>query len=535
MISSSQCVVAVALFAASIATPAVAATIPDDTTRTIAPGDPGVRPFWNAHSRRFIYAPAFDLPAIEGAASYRFTIVAADGNSTTFTADRPTAALSPVWNAVPEGVTTLRVEALDAAGQVVKLAGERTFYRSPGFSGVVDEPLRPYDEAARDGLRAIFQAPNVQHWLTHGQHDRTYRLYNYPNKVMGGVIRAMAAYAQVAKDEADRAAALTIGRRVGDHLINLRLPADVPYAHVPPTYSLDVDKPFPVTKNRVKNRWLMVTSAIDAAFGFLDLHDVTGDAKYLDAATAIADTLAKTQEADGTWPLMIDWKTGDPVAPQRLIPTWIIFFFDRLDRQYELTQYREPRARAWTWIERNPLRTYQWDGQFEDVALWPPYANLSREQACDVAVLLLSEPNVATERVAQAEDLLRFAEDQFVIWTPVKDPKGFDATTKRSDAAAVFLPPCVLEQYHCYAPVARSSAVQIAAYLKAHVVTKNETYLAKARALANGLVTGQAWASKAHNAGGEIPTWIMTDRYLNWLNNSFYAADAVRNVAAAGR
>lgn len=521
--------VAIALLSAVAAANPVA----DDTTRPVAPGEHGFRPFWNNHARRFIYAPAFDLPEVTGAASYRFILRCADGRSRQFAAASPTVPLSPVWGDVPEGVTTLLVDGLDSSGKVIGSSGERTFYRSPGFDGHAGDPTRPYADAARDGLAALFRNPSVQHWLTHGTLDRNYRIYNYPNKVMGGVIRAMATYSQVAANERDREAALNIGRRVADYLLDRRLPADARYAHVPPTYSLDVANPYGVTKERVAKRWLFVLSATDAAFGFLDLHDATKDPKYLEAVKSIADTFVRTQESDGTWPLMIDWQTGEAVAPQRLIPTWVIFLFDRLERQYHLTGYRNARARAWEWIERNPLRTYQWDGQFEDVKLLEPYGNLAREQACDVAVLLMSEPGVSPERLAQAEDLLRFAEDQFVVWAPVKDPDGFGAVVKRTRESRVFITPCVLEQYNCYQPVARSSMVLINTYLKAYEVTGKDAYFAKARALTNGLLKGQAWAARAHNAGGEIPTWLMTDRYSNWLNNSFYAAEGVRTFGLA--
>ena len=71
---------------------------------------------------------------------------------------------------------------------------------------------------------------------------------------------------------------------------------------------------------------VMVPSAIDAAFAFLDLHDLTHDQKYLDAATLIADTFVNTQQPDGTWPLMVDYTTGKETNPNRLIPTWVIFF-----------------------------------------------------------------------------------------------------------------------------------------------------------------------------------------------------------------
>jgi hypothetical protein len=503
-----------------------------EAVRPIAQGGVAGRPFWNGHARRFIYPPAFDFAEVAGAARYRFTLECADGRSRELQAERPTAALSPVWLRLPEGRTMVRVEGLDGSGKVVGEAGKRDFYRSPAFSGVAEEPVRPYAEAARDGLGAIFAAPHVQHWLVDGKPDRTYERYCYPNKVMGGLVRAMAAYSRVAEKEEDRKTAIEIGRRVADHLLTLQFAAETPYANVPPTYSIDVDKPGPA-KSRFAKHWLMVPSAMDAGFAFLDLYNVTKDEKYLAAAKAIADTFVQRQEADGTWPLVVNWQTGEADDPQRLVPTWVIIFFDRLERQYQLADYRASRQRAWRWIEEHPLKTYQWDGQFEDVLPRKPYVNLAREQACDVAVLLMSEPQASSERIAQAEELLRFAEDQFVVWSPVRDPAGWNGIGERKkDAAAQnWITPCVLEQYACYLPVARSSAVLINAYLKAYAVTKREVYLAKAKTLANGLIKGQAWLAEKHDGKGEIPTWLKTDKVLNWLNNSFYAAEAVERVA----
>ena len=60
------------------------AATPDDTTQVVRPGIPGERPFWNINAHRFIYAPAFDLPEVEGAASYRFAIKAAGGRELMF-------------------------------------------------------------------------------------------------------------------------------------------------------------------------------------------------------------------------------------------------------------------------------------------------------------------------------------------------------------------------------------------------------------------------------------------------------------------
>ena len=511
------------------------AQVPDDTSRPVRPGEPGVRPFWNNYALRFIYAPAFDLPKVDGATNYRFKIDAHHGRTHTFFASQPFAPLTPVWEQVAEGYTTLSVQALDAAGKEVGQPARRVFYRSPGFPGQAADPLKPYAQAGREGLKALFDAPHVRHWLTDPKPDRTYARYCYPNKVIGGLLRGMTAYAKVAESKQDRAAALKIARATADYLLSLRYPADAAYPNVAPTYALNVNKPAGannLTRNRVEKRWLLIPSICDAVFGYLDLYDATKDAKYLDAARAAADTLAKTQESDGTWPLMADWKTGNAVAPNRLIPTWVIFLFDRLDRQYGLTQYRDARARAWDWIVANPLRTYQWDAQFEDVQLREPYVNLAREQACDVAVLLLDDTGRTDEHVKQAEELIRFSEDQFVCWAPVTDVPGWrKAMPRRYQNADIWILPGVFEQYVCYGPVARSGAVLINTYLKAHQATGNPTYLEKAKALGNGMLAGQQDAAENWATRGEIPTWNMKRKPINWLNNSYYAAEAVLNLA----
>ena len=88
--------------------------------------------------------------------SYRFTIQPKDGEPLSFTADRPTQALSRVWNDVPEGLTTVVVEGLDASGKVVGQAGERTFYRSPepGAASFVEIG----DRVKRDQVLCIIEA-----------------------------------------------------------------------------------------------------------------------------------------------------------------------------------------------------------------------------------------------------------------------------------------------------------------------------------------------------------------------------------------
>ena len=501
-------------------------------TRPVHSGMPNVQPFWNTHAARFIYPPAFEFARVNGATRYRFTIECSDGSKRDFLADSPWAPLSPVWNQIPEGFTRVRIDAIGDKDKGLSACGDRTFYRSPGFSAPTTRATVSYKDAGRAGLKAIFDAPHVRHWLIDGKPDRTYARYCYPAKVMGGLMRGMVAYSRIAQSQHDRDDALQIAKNVADHLIEISIPVGDALSAFPPTYSLDVDNPVPAARERAPARWLMVPSAADTALGYLDLYQATHDQRYLDAAKRIAATYARTQESDGTWPLQADFKTGKAIAPQRTVPTWIIWLFDRLSRDYGVSEYATVRDRAWKWIEDNPLKTYQWDGQFEDVKPRGPYENLAREQACDVAVMLFADSKDHPERAAQADELLRFAEDQFVVWSPVKFPQQWEqAMPNRRKHMAVWITPCVLEQYACYDPVARSNAIVMNTYIAGYKATGNKDYLARAEALAGGMIEAQKWLARDYNGNGEIPTWQMRNKPINWLNNSYYAADALLNLA----
>ena len=47
----------------------------EQARRPVRPGEPGARPFWNAHSKAFIHPPAFDFDEKAGAKQYRLEIV----------------------------------------------------------------------------------------------------------------------------------------------------------------------------------------------------------------------------------------------------------------------------------------------------------------------------------------------------------------------------------------------------------------------------------------------------------------------------
>lgn len=492
----------------------------------IRPGVPGRVPFWNGHARRFIHPPAFELEERSGARLYRLTAKSlVDSGSRSFYAPVPWAPLTPIWEDLPVGGVELTVEALSSiAAPPLGVVGRRRFVRSAPFAGATARPAGSFGDAARRGLSAVFHAEAVQYWLRADTPDPAYRLNCYPAKMNGALIRGMVAYAGLTADAAEAQAALQIARRAADFLIGISLDDEAVYRDFPPTYWLGVDAPTRVAVQRVDE--LMTHYATDAAFGYLDLFDATGEERYLAAAVAIADTYRRTQEADGTWPLLVSAGDGRALAENRLVPTWVVVLLRRLRESHGLEGYEDTCARAFSWILDHPVATFRWDAQFEDITPQAAYRNLSREQACDVARLLLGAADEDPAFVSLARELLDFSEDQFVVW---ELPPRLDA--ERGDGIwqppASTITPCVLEQYSCYLGVARSSAILIETFLTAFEITGEALYRDKARALASGLLTAQE-----RKGTGEFPTW-MHDNPEDWMNNSVYAALAVARIAAA--
>ena len=98
-------------------------------------------------------------------------------------------------------------------------------------------------------------------------------------------------------------------------------------------------------------------------------------------------------------------------------------------------------------------------------------------------------PAGAAEQLALAEEILCWAEDQFVIWS---DPPQLKPRFENLDPKHWILP-CSAEQYAMFEPISGSSAFMIVAYVRAFEATGKRLYLAKADALANALTV-------AHNS-----------------------------------
>ena len=247
----------------------------------------------------------------------------------------------------------------------------------------------------------------------------------------------------------------------------------------------------------------MMIYPADAASAYLDLYDACGERRFLEAALRIARSYRKLQLPSGSWYLKINMKDGTPVASNQCVPVPMIRLFERLGAQYGETEFRETAERAVRYLAGTTLKEFNWEGQFEDIAPSVPYVNNTKHNACDYALYLLDRFPDRPEAVEQARTLLRFAEDQFVVWEqPMPD---------KSTRTDQWITPCVLEQYAYYVPIDASAAKLISLYQAMYERTGSVLDLAKACELANAMTRAQAsagcWSgrNRRYNANGRLP------------------------------
>ena len=470
----------------------------------IRPASEGRNPSWNGFSNKFIYAPAFDVPAVEGAAGYRFTIKQKKGQGCwRFTAERPDADLSSVWSAIPPSEVKLTVQALDASGTPGDTLFEREFLRDYPFHAPYSGAVRPYQEAAMMASLFVHKMAAVQHWKDRKEPDMSYAHNTYANKIIGGTISMEARLARLAPSL--KGEALAIARNAASFLIAESRPEGTPLAYFPPTYYGSL-----VSSGRATNAGKMMTmDATFAGMAFLDLFKTTRDSLYLDRALKIASTYARIQRPDGSYPIKVDYLTGEPVNEVSAMLHPLLFFLRRLERSYGITDFRDTRLRAERWMKETALASFDMTGQFEDtdVVDLQPYENLTNCTAAPYASYLLTGAP-SEEDIRDARELIAMAEDQFVHWDALPDKLGV-----RHIAT-----PCVFEQHKYRVPVDNSACNMINAWLDLYNITGDKLAYAKAKALADQLTIVQDAGS------GRIPTtWNLRNpesdaRRTFWIN-----------------
>jgi hypothetical protein len=147
---------------------------------------------------------------------------------------------------------------------------------------------------------------------------------------------------------------------------------------------------------------------------YLRFYEVTLEKKYLHAALACADALAKHvrpgDQSHSPWPFRVDAKTGRNVREEYTANTiGPIRLFDELLRLDlgKTREYRRARRLAWDWLMTYPVRNHVWTQYFEDVLIYPDYrTNLNQYSALETARYLLEHPELDPAAKTLAKEIL---------------------------------------------------------------------------------------------------------------------------------
>ena len=116
------------------------------------------------------------------------------------------------------------------------------------------------------------------------------------------------------------------------------------------------------------------------------------------------------------------------------------------------------------------------------------------------------------EWIEVAKELMRFVEDQFVVWGDFSPLNDF-----YEEGSSCWYSPAGLEQYFWHVPIDASTSVIARSFLYLYSVTKERVYYEKACALADSITRMQ------NQQTGVIPThWMTKDCSENlknfWMN-----------------
>jgi len=184
------------------------------------------------------------------------------------------------------------------------------------------------------------------------------RFVSYPAFHHALLIRTFIGYAKYADDKQALAEAV----KLADWDIAHSTPADWPYGNFPWS-TFEAKKPGGFRDKT----GLMPDKAAIMALAYIQLHDATGEKRFLQAADSIAKTLAARQRPDGTWPFRVDPKTEAVVEEYTSSVIYAVMLFEKLDKLNGNSTYKVNRDRTWNWLVNGPIKTREFRGFYEDI------------------------------------------------------------------------------------------------------------------------------------------------------------------------
>lgn len=237
-----------------------------------------------------------------------------------------------------------------------------------GMSFLLDEPLKWFKGPAESIVdeNGTTQMPWV--YYSNLQHNgvpfarSVDRFVSYPAFHHAGMIRTFVRYSKYAGDKR----ALEEAIKLADWNIAHSTPAEWPYGSLP--YSTFQEKKPGGFRDKTG---LMPDKAAIMALEYLELHEATGEGRFLKAAEAIGHTLSQRQRPNGTWPFRVDPKTEKVIEEYTSSVIYAVMLFEKLDTLNGNDRYRANRDLTWNWLLNGPIKTKEFRGFYEDIPASP--------------------------------------------------------------------------------------------------------------------------------------------------------------------
>lgn len=330
---------------------------------------------WNAYSKQFIDAPIFQLLPLPGTTEYRAVVQQGD-KKWTVRSKSPILNLAKIWRRLETKQFALTLDWVGPDGKKIESetsdrvkAPDFEGFREPAvdWAGAADRNIAYLLDAA-EHAPAPYREPGVPVWIWSASPGFN---LSYPCITINNLTWAFLAHM---KNKGPQSAeALRLARIGADWALEHRQPNSgalplFPYSTVMMGKfggSVEGD-----SVNLLRASWL--------AISFVDLYELTRHEPYLAYARHIADTTAKFQNADGSFPYRVNPKTGAVVEQYNCSAMEFVELVEKLE-PFGFDGRRAMAAhRALKWMLAYVCASHNWKAAYEDVPEQPFYANLSQ-------------------------------------------------------------------------------------------------------------------------------------------------------------
>lgn len=146
---------------------------------------------------------------------------------------------------------------------------------------------------------------------------------------------------------------------------------------------------------------------------YVALFEATAERKYLKAARAVAETLARRQREDGSWPFRVLPADGTVRQDFGGAPVFLVEFFERMLRHADQPAWKRAHEKALSYMLQTNIEKNLWGTYHEDIVL-KPQDYLSAEPMCFTADYLFRHARAHPEYVEMGKQVIRRTEERLV-------------------------------------------------------------------------------------------------------------------------